>query len=155
MCIPQGLHTAERVELVLNEAAQASAVAKFKGAQRQDRALPLFATPCSSPDDASPDSLKEGDLQLLEDPERPFGEGDRVEFGEHFAPARVIATKRKNDQTEQGAGGEPVHQEDGQQGPPGHDGVKQVLDHPANLPRSARNRASLRAAWRRAPSSIL
>src|SRR6266511_1969549 len=107
------------------------------------------------PAHAPMDALEQSNFQLLEDPEGSFEAGHGMEFGEQLAPAGVVAAKCEHDQPEQGAGSEPEHHEGDQQGPPGHDGVKQLRDHQANLPRSERNRASLRASWRSAPSAIL
>ncbi len=77
-----------------------------------------------------------------------------MEFGKQFASARVVARKRKDDQPEQSTGSEPEDHERDQEGLPGHDGVEQFGEHQANLPTSARNRASLRASWRSAPRAM-
>ena len=116
---------------------------------------PIVDTAGTGPEDTHPDALEQGDLQLLEHPEGSLPPRHRMEFGEQFASAGVVAVEREHDQPEHGTGGKAEHQQGDQERFPGHDGVEELPDHQASLPTSERNRASLRASWRIAPRPSL
>ena len=67
---------------------------------------PVVETAGPGRQEALPDTLEQGDLQLLEDPEGPLPPRDCMEFGEQLVSARVIPVEREDDQPEHGTGGE-------------------------------------------------